>query len=657
MSVQYRQSLSPGTRPLWRPLAVLASLVLVSADGQLDATRLGTFYTDFPIYRSGSGTNVVKVAIGKPGVAAQLTLSTNVNFVQVASDQCVDCANGVDLYNPSRSSSWTSSSQEQVNVVIFPQMPEDTLTLTTRLGTDIVLDARGQDQVQNRQQSILSTMLNAENYPPNQPVPKNFVVGFDIDSSNGQVGGRVGSMHWGAAPQGRWVGEFNWYETNRTVGGSWGIPVENLRMGGNVLDTTQFYATIDPGFDGIYLPSRIAEQLFNNVQGVLRDVDDPRRWVQAWTNSSVAEEQGEIRLGSSFLSGIYSVIYYSPNQQFVGFAGKPGSVNDFNVAARARGMPNMNLAGILIGTLLGSLLILFIICYARNRSTFQSTWARGVRQIHRAQMNAVVRASTIPPPIMRPMPPMMSMPMGMGMGMGLGPGMGMGMVPPGVQGPGMMGPGYGYPQQLPAYPDAQQHPFLQQQASLQHQPPVYQQQSTSPLPSNARHHPAQSRHHSLPSGSALPYRPNGHYPSPPSVDTTATRRPRDRHSAPLPPNPSQHAHTRGSGDTSAHMPLPSKRLPPHPEHPDHHRFSRPEYQHAPPGSATSKSIWKFGKPESMARGYEAATRHASAQSDDGVHPIGEAGGDLGDPRGNWKEVERNREREGLTALNAWGRRT
>jgi hypothetical protein len=50
-------------------------------------------------------------------------------------------------------------------------------------------------------------MLNAENYPPNQPVPKNFVVGFDIDSSNGQVGGRVGSMHWGAAPQGRWVGE------------------------------------------------------------------------------------------------------------------------------------------------------------------------------------------------------------------------------------------------------------------------------------------------------------------------------------------------------------------------------------------------------------------------------------------------------------------
>jgi hypothetical protein len=59
----------------------------------------------------------------------------------------------------------------------------------------------------------------------------------------------------------------------------------------------------------------------------------------------------------------------------------------------------------------------------------------------------------------------------------------------------------------------------------------------------------------------------------------------------------------------------------------------------------------------MARGYEAATRHASAQFDDGVHPIGEAGGDLGDPRGNWKEVERNREREGLTALNAWGRRT
>lgn len=65
-------------------------------------------------------------------------------------------------------------------------------------------------------------------------------------------------------------------------------------MGGNVIDTTQLYvssprlnarkrlreqASIDPGFDGIFLPNRIAEQLFNGVQGVRRDTVDPRRWV------------------------------------------------------------------------------------------------------------------------------------------------------------------------------------------------------------------------------------------------------------------------------------------------------------------------------------------------------------------------------------------
>lgn len=30
--------------------------------------------------------------------------------------------------------------------------------------------------------------------------------------------------------------------------------------------------------------------------------------VQAWTDGSVAEEQGEIRLGTSFMSGVYSYV-------------------------------------------------------------------------------------------------------------------------------------------------------------------------------------------------------------------------------------------------------------------------------------------------------------------------------------------------------------
>lgn len=56
-----------------------------------------------------------------------------------------------------------------------------------------------------------------------------------------------------------------------------------------MVDTTQLYvspqlvkliqASIDPGFDGIFVPTQIAEQLMSNVQGVRRDPEDPRRWV------------------------------------------------------------------------------------------------------------------------------------------------------------------------------------------------------------------------------------------------------------------------------------------------------------------------------------------------------------------------------------------
>lgn len=54
---------------------------------------------------------------------------------------------------------------------------------------------------------MIPNMLNANNYPPNERVPTRFIVGFDIGDHSGQVGAKVGSMHWGAVPQGRWVGD------------------------------------------------------------------------------------------------------------------------------------------------------------------------------------------------------------------------------------------------------------------------------------------------------------------------------------------------------------------------------------------------------------------------------------------------------------------
>lgn len=40
-----------------------------------------------------------------------------------------------------------------------------------------------------------------------------------------------------------------------------------------------YQASLDPGYDGIYVPTRIVEQLLGGISGVSRDADDPRRWV------------------------------------------------------------------------------------------------------------------------------------------------------------------------------------------------------------------------------------------------------------------------------------------------------------------------------------------------------------------------------------------
>ena len=84
--------------------------------------------------------------------------------------------------------------------------------------------------------------------------------------------------------------------------------------------------------------------------------------VVAWQNGSVTETLGEIRLGTPFMSDIYSyvpslleteadlvlsVLFYSPSEQLVGIAGKPNSVNALNVnSAGGPGHANKALARI-----------------------------------------------------------------------------------------------------------------------------------------------------------------------------------------------------------------------------------------------------------------------------------------------------------------------
>lgn len=55
-------------------LPLLALLTIVRAGADEDAARLGQYYTNIAIYRSGSGNNVVTVGLGDPAQEVNLTL-------------------------------------------------------------------------------------------------------------------------------------------------------------------------------------------------------------------------------------------------------------------------------------------------------------------------------------------------------------------------------------------------------------------------------------------------------------------------------------------------------------------------------------------------------------------------------------------------------
>lgn len=86
-------------------LAIAVALRLAVAGPNEDDARLGQFYTDITVYRSGSGTNVVSVGLGDPVQDFNLTLctspfthqdmaddaATNVEFILIASEACDNC--------------------------------------------------------------------------------------------------------------------------------------------------------------------------------------------------------------------------------------------------------------------------------------------------------------------------------------------------------------------------------------------------------------------------------------------------------------------------------------------------------------------------------------------------------------------------------------
>ncbi|KAE8542919.1 hypothetical protein D1P53_000982 [Cryptococcus gattii VGV] len=502
----------------------LASLLLATlaqdahADSNLDFSRMGSYYTPMPLYRNGAGTNVLTIGVGTPEVVMNLTCSTNVEFLLVATNDCDDCVEDGNAYTITDSSSVITSQDAFIHTFIYPAGTSSTLSLGGQFAKDVSQMRDGDLEGANmkfsdgtsgfwgmgvyqadKSRSMIGDMIavNGSRSPSREA---SFTVGFNINNYSTPITEQAGTIHWGGVPNGSWTGDFNWLKANTSVAGSWGFHLDSMKVFDEIIDLDNYYGSIDPGFDEIYVPTSVAEELFAKVSGAQRDTKDTTRWnlpcgsnismtltisgvayafassqlvqardmagrtcwgsVVAWKNNSLAEQKGEIRLGTPFMSNVYSVLYYSDSSQYVGLAGKPNSVNAHNLVTRSVSHTNTKLAGILIGSLLGVLLLLFAICYSRNRSSFQSIYYRAIRRQYRAQMNVMVRNVTLPPPQMMIMP--MANPAAMMVPMGpVGPIRSMPMGGPGnTMMDGMAGMTFAHGGHEPVAPPAYQHPII-----------------------------------------------------------------------------------------------------------------------------------------------------------------------------------------------------
>lgn len=157
----------------------------------------------------------------------------------------------------------------------------------------------------------------------------------------------------------------------------------------------------------------------------------------------------------------------------------------------------------MLGIFIPLLVILLIGCYSRNSNTFQSIYYRTFRRQQRMAEKAMMRAATMPPPMMGPMMPPFVPPGAMGPMETIMPGGPMG--PMGPMGPtpyrpgpvGPTGPGYG---PVPTTFGVGALPM--------YHPPMQQQQQPRSVAPHRQHQPAQSagRLEPLPSPSQQPLR-------------------------------------------------------------------------------------------------------------------------------------------------------
>ncbi|KAL1412493.1 hypothetical protein Q8F55_000238 [Vanrija albida] len=387
------------------------------------------------------GSNVVSLGVGTPAQRLNLTLTLNVEYFMVALDSCVGCVHSGGTYIPSASSSLQVTGQTIDYAPTTSWATGDALDLLALVASDIVgapvdkrcpmlkIEAsrwRGGTPVPlppgssgffglgvhlpDPRLSVLPSLLGISPYA-------SITVGIDMADV---ASGIAGVVHWGAVPDGVFVGSFNWLPVNLTSG--WSFITESVALGAVTVPGAGYLATVDPGIDAIVMPAKLAAQLFAGIEGASRASDstrwnipcnatlslsvkvagtaykvDPRGLVTrrgaqcsanivSWHSGSIPDLAGEIRLGAAFLSGVYSALYYSASEQYIGLAKKTNSVNA-SAGGSSSKMANGRLAGLVIGLVLAVILLVCFAMYIRNRNSPASVARRAELAEEKAAMD------------------------------------------------------------------------------------------------------------------------------------------------------------------------------------------------------------------------------------------------------------------------------
>ncbi|GMK56760.1 hypothetical protein CspeluHIS016_0306000 [Cutaneotrichosporon spelunceum] len=398
---------------------ILPLLLLVPLTTAADADRLGSLQATLPLRYVG-GRTIVSPGIGTPPQPIPLVLSPDVSYLTVVG-HCTTCLQDGTEYDASSSTSAHVESGRSFNMTLPGRTGNASETLT--LGGMIVRDTLSvnNDSIQlpegtcsiRKIMSIVDATGGAAALgqgalipaacPPNGSV----TIGFDLKNSSAPAG----DMHWGGVPSDAYQGRFNWLATSES---NWAVGTDGFRVGPIEINVKKSStAVLDPGLDDIFVPSAVAESFYESLGGE-RDKVYTERWnlpcdlstdvrvrlsgvsynlatsslvvprdklgrtcwgsVVAWSNGSVPETEGEIRLGAAFISGVYMAMTYNCDnkERHIGLAAKPHSANPNNVYVAPKS--NRKTIAIVLGVLLPLLALLLLcclFCLCRKRLPFR----------------------------------------------------------------------------------------------------------------------------------------------------------------------------------------------------------------------------------------------------------------------------------------------